>query len=92
MGWGFFAIYHYRTGISWQNILQYKLILNCSTSRSRLPCIMSKSRYKHQEKTYKTAEVKLKLNIYFSLLPSTFTFYDNCFISVFKGTQQKKDI
>lgn len=33
---------------------------------------MPKSKFKHQKKTYQTAEVKFKLNIYFSLFPSNF--------------------
>lgn len=64
------------------------MILNCNTSRSRLPCIRSKSKYKHWEKTYKTAEVKL--NIWFFLFPFNLYVLLNCFISVFEGTQPKK--
>lgn len=45
----FLAINYHRTGKSWQNIFQYKLILNYCTFRSRLLCIMPKSKYKSAE-------------------------------------------
>lgn len=62
----FLAINYHRTGISWQNIFQYKLILNYCTFRSRLLCIMPKSKYKHQGEKKPTKLkrlLKFKLNI-----------------------------